>query len=291
MTPCKLVLVEGIAGSGKTTTATFVKRLLDRHDVPSRLFCEGDLDHPADFESVAHFDGPEFEAFLANHAPYRHLLEQHAVTEGADHFLPYRKLRGDYEGVPLDDLVAELARRDVYETPRASTYCRLATARWQHFVAEAHRRQEVTVLETCFLQNPLTVLLGKHNVPVSNALDHIHTIAKVVQPLQPVLVYLQQRHPRATLERAGAERPQAWKEFLITYFTQQGWGKATGAQGFEGVIAFYEMRQRVELQVIHSADLDYLIVDTDARSWDENQRVLAAFLGSVLDLTTSPSTN
>ncbi len=39
MTPCKLVLVEGIPGPGKTTTATFEsKRLLDRHDVPSRLF-------------------------------------------------------------------------------------------------------------------------------------------------------------------------------------------------------------------------------------------------------------
>jgi len=288
MTPCKLVLVEGIPGSGKTTTATFVKRLLDRHDVPNRLFCEGDLDHPADFESVAHFDSPDFEAFLANHAPYRHLLEQHFVVDGSDLFVPYRKLRGDHEDVHLDGLIAELAKRDVYETPLAGTYCRLAAARWRRFVDEARTRHEVTVFETCFLQNPLTVLLGKHNVPVSDALDHIHTIVKTVQPLQPVLVYLQQRHPRATLERAAADRPQAWKEFLITYFIQQGWGKATGAQGFEGVIAFYEMRQRVEFQVIRSADLDYLIIDTDARSWDENQRILAAFLGSALDLTTSP---
>ncbi len=288
MTPCKRRAGGGHPGSGKTTTATFVKRLLDRHDVPNRLFCEGDLDHPADFESVAHFDSPDFETFLANHAPYRHLLEQHVVREAADCFVPYRKLRGDHEDVPLDGLIAELAKREVYETPLAGTYCRLAAARWRRFVDEARTRHEVTVFETCFLQNPLTVLLGKHNVPVSDALDHIHTIVKTVQPLQPVLVYLQQRHPRATVERAAAERPQAWKEFLITYFIQQGWGKATGAQGFEGVIAFYEMRQRVELQVIRSADLDYLIIDTDARSWDENQRILAAFLGSALDLTTSP---
>ncbi len=82
MTPCKLVLVEGIPGPGKTTTATFVKRLLDRHDVPSRLFCEGDLDHPADFESVAHFDGPDFEAFLANHAPYRPVERSGSLAQG-----------------------------------------------------------------------------------------------------------------------------------------------------------------------------------------------------------------
>jgi thymidylate kinase len=55
----KLIVVEGIPGSGKTTTANFIKELLDERNISNQLFLEGDLNHPADFESVACLDETE----------------------------------------------------------------------------------------------------------------------------------------------------------------------------------------------------------------------------------------
>jgi hypothetical protein len=75
---------------------------------------------------------------------------------------------------------------------------------------------------------------------VPDAVEHIRAVAATVQPLRPILVYLWQQDARATLERVVGERPQEWKDFVIDYFTQQGWGKAARASGFECVIAFYE---------------------------------------------------
>lgn len=275
---CKLVIVEGIPGSGKTTTASYVRDFLDQHGVSNRLFREGDLDHPADFESVAHFTRPDFDSFLAGHASFRRLLEQNVSVDGDDCFIPYRKLEAADGQDPPNELVADLAEHDIYETPLASTYCRLAVARWQRFANEALMTEKVTVVETCFLQNPLTVLLGKHNAPAPQVLDHVRAISGTIQPLQPALIYLRQQDPRATLERAAAERPPEWREFLITYFTQQGWGRATGASGFEGVVAFYKMRQSIELSYIEQSGIHHLVIDTHAGSWADSRSAIAAFL-------------
>lgn len=43
----KLVLVEGIPGSGKSTTAQYISRCLEQNGIPSQWFCEENLKHPA----------------------------------------------------------------------------------------------------------------------------------------------------------------------------------------------------------------------------------------------------
>jgi hypothetical protein len=278
MNKCKLIIIEGVPGSGKTTLAAFVKDLLDGKDILNRLYCEGDLDHPADFEAVAHFTRSDYESFLSHHASYRQLLEQNVTINGDDCFLGYHKLKlGDGQILP-DALITELAKHDVYETPLAGNYCRLAAKRWQEFAERAARTEEISIFECCFLQNPLTVLLGKHNVAVPDALKHIQAVTATIQPLQPILIYLWQADTRATLDRVSRGRPQEWKEFLIAYFTQQGWGKATRVNGFEGVIAFYEMRKRIELDLLRQLDITKLLVENTSYDWVENQRAIAAFL-------------
>jgi hypothetical protein len=278
MSKCKLIIVEGIPGSGKTTLATFVKDILHEQGISNRLYCEGDLDHPADFEAVAHFNRSGYESFLSRHAAYRPLLERNVTIAGDDCFLGYRKLRLEDGQTPPDELIDELAKNDVYETPLASEYCRLAAKKWQAFVEMAVLSEEVSIFECCFLQNPLTVLLGKHNIAVPDALRHIQTLAKIIQPLQPIVIYLWQQDTRLTLERIARERPQDWREFLIAYFTQQGWGKATGANGFEGVIAFYDMRKRVELDLLRQLDITKLVVENANHDWVKSKKAITSLI-------------
>lgn len=50
----RLYLIEGLPGSGKTTTAEALTYLLQEQQTDTRLHIEGDLNHPADYESVAY---------------------------------------------------------------------------------------------------------------------------------------------------------------------------------------------------------------------------------------------
>ncbi|WP_235218458.1 hypothetical protein [Paenibacillus sp. FSL R7-269] len=49
----KLVLVEGLPGYGKSTTAQLVYEILTEMNVSAQLVLEGNLDHPADYDGVA----------------------------------------------------------------------------------------------------------------------------------------------------------------------------------------------------------------------------------------------
>lgn len=49
MSPPKLIILEGIPGSGKSSAGELVLGLLQRQDLAVRFWREGDFDHPADF--------------------------------------------------------------------------------------------------------------------------------------------------------------------------------------------------------------------------------------------------
>ncbi|MCY1692417.1 hypothetical protein OVA29_19285 [Exiguobacterium sp. SL14] len=59
----RLFLVEGLPGSGKTTTAETLTPLLQEQQINTRLHIEGDLNHPADYESVAYLTMDEWTDF------------------------------------------------------------------------------------------------------------------------------------------------------------------------------------------------------------------------------------
>lgn len=262
----KLILIEGVPGSGKTTLASHVQRHLAAHGVPTRLVIEGDLDHPADFEMVAHYTAQDFEALLARYPDERGVLEAGAEAIGDDRFVPFRLLE-QRASPPLSvGLLDELARHDVYETPLPATYCRLAIDRWARFVAKAQAAPEVVILESCFLQNPLTVLLAKHNVAPEEAAEHMRRLAETVAPLDPLLVYLWQPDTRATLEHAARERPADWLNFVVGYVTRQAWGQANGVRGFDGMVAFYEMRKALELYILPDLCIDTLDINNTNKS-------------------------
>jgi hypothetical protein len=272
----KLIAVEGVPGSGKTTMATYVQQWLDDHDIPNRLHCEGDLAHPADLEAVAYFARADYARFLERYPGQQEVLVQYSDCIGDDGFLRYGQL-AEAHVVP-EALIAEAAERDVYEVADFDTHARLILDRWRGFVETAHRDDETYVFECCVLQNPFTVALIKHNLPQAEALRHVRAILQVIRPLNPLLIYLRQRDVRATLERAAQERPQAWRDFVNAYTDRGAWAQARGIHGFEGFIAAQAQRQALELSLLSDAGTPQLVVDTSGRDWDAAQRQVAAFL-------------
>ncbi len=276
MTSSKLILVEGLPGSGKTTMAEYVRDELSRRGLRAQLFLEGNLDHPADVESVACLTDVEYAALVEQFPDWRERLEAEATVQGEERFIGYRKLAGQPGAAWPEALLKKLAAHEIYEqSPDA--FRRLLRARWQAFTDRALAEDQVWVFECCFLQNPLTMLLGRHAEPVSAAQAFVLRLAQIARPLQPRLIYLDPGSARQTLERVAKTRPPEWLEFVIAYHTQQGTGRARGWAGFDGLVKFYEMRQAVELDLLPRLPWPYLRVPHS--DWAADREKVMAFLG------------
>lgn len=270
----KLILVEGLPGSGKTTTAVFIANWLQVRGVDTAVFLEGDLNHPADFESVAYLDRQEYVELLAQFPAEADFLQSQVIQEGEGYFFPYRALQQSYPGLP-ELLINTLAQYEIYEQP-VPTFQRLLRRRWQRFVETAVTGNTTFIFECCFLQNPLTMLLGRHDEPIHVAEAFVLELADVVRGLRPCLIYLHPGEVRATLTRIAGERPSAWLDFVIAYHTQQGHGRAQGWQGFDGLVQFYEMRQTIELSLLPRLPFPHLL--GEHTNWAQNQEGIARFL-------------
>lgn len=274
MTETKLILVEGLPGSGKTTTARSVAEWLGMRGVKTAVFLEGNLDHPADFESVACLDKQEYTDLIAQFPAEENLLASQVIREGDDYFFRYRALQ---QTIPhlSEALLIALARYEIYELP-AAKFQRLVRQRWQRFAAMAEIENTVYIFECCFLQNPLTMLLGRHDEPVAMAQAFILELAESVRALAPRWLYLNPGDARTTLTQVAQSRPQEWLDFVIAYHTQQGHGKAQGWQGFNGLVSFYEMRRAVELALLPQLPFPGLLVNHT--NWAQDQGCITDFL-------------
>jgi hypothetical protein len=175
-------------------------------------------------------------------------------------------------------LVDELSRYDVYDGLAMEDYCRLALRRWRDFRASVENSNEITILECCFLQNPLTVMLARHDAAPEVAERQIDQIAEIIQGLNPLVIYLAPFSVRNVLEHVRDERPKEWADFVTSYITGQEYGKSHQLNGYDGVIQFYEMRQSLELEILKRLSIPSLLLEHSGTEWDRCDCEITSFV-------------
>lgn len=174
----RLIMVEGTIGSGKTTTASGIHRFLKGHHIASELFLAGDIHNPADFEHTAWLGTDDWVDLLSRWPTYRTSLE--VVSQPARHgwLVPYGALTESLAERLPDGLLAELAARSVYDGIPLDRHRRLLIDRWRVFAQSRQASRIVTILECCFLQNPLMKFVVQLDVTPSVLVEHLSIIAE-----------------------------------------------------------------------------------------------------------------
>jgi len=272
----KLILIEGIPGSGKTTTAQFIADWLGENDHHPALYLEGDWNHPADFESVATLSDHDFKQIKSRFPDQAGVLTQHNQRVNGQWFINYGQMKHIHPDLVPSELHQALSQFDIYQLP-AEQHIHLLQARWQQFARQAATENNVYVFESCFLQNPFTTLLARHNLDLQSIQQHIFALAEIINELNPKLVYLYQNDVPATLEDIRRKRPQGWADFVTWYLTGQEYGRVHGLAGYDGIIEFYARRQALELELLNVLPLSSLVL-SDADEWDKRYNDIKAFL-------------
>jgi len=251
----KLILVEGLPGSGKTTLAKRIHQELSNADAPSTVYLEGDLSHPADYDGMAYFLADEFKHLKICHGKSQTILEEIKKPFEEGYMIPYRKILQDKTACFSEELLKEIFEKDVYELP-LELHMQLIRKRWEEFVQSHQKQNEIIIFECCFIQNPVTVTMIRDNASYSLTKDYILQLAKIIQPLEPILIYLEPVDLKASFERIVKERPKSWYEGFEQYYTKRGFGHDFGLSGLCGVMEVLKERLKIEREIFITLEME-----------------------------------
>ncbi|GGG09594.1 hypothetical protein GCM10010912_62580 [Paenibacillus albidus] len=280
----KLVLIEGLPGFGKTTTAQLVHEIITEMNINSQLFLEGDLEHPADYDGVACFEKNEFDELLRTHEQFSDLLRTYIIKEGNKYILHYRKIITGNKLIFPDELMRAIVKKDIYELPLDQNR-ELITKRWEKFTGSASNGTDLFIFDCCFIQNPVTIGMIKYNAAKEEVLSYVNELAAIVERLNPLLLYVDKDDLELSFRKAVKERPEEWSKGFIEYYTNQGYGKEQGYKGLEGTLQVLKARRMLEEEILNGIKITKQKVNNSPAHIDNYKQLLWGILSEYLGTT------
>jgi nucleoside-triphosphatase THEP1 len=224
----KLILIDGLPGSGKSTTARFLGDTLARRGVAVRCFLETAPDHPLNVGGSLHPAGG---------------------TTGAELFAHY--------------------------TP--GSYIDESVGRWRAFVEAAERANAVHVAESYPYQNAVRVLLQ-----MDAELDRMRTYAaeveQIVEPLRPVLIFLERRDTAGALRAIAEQRGTDWTAYLAELLSAAPYSQQRGLRGSDAAVAFISAYKALVDELRSVSRMPALVLEDCGGQWEACHRRILEFL-------------
>lgn len=281
MVNSKLILVEGLPGSGKTTTAEITNDILKEWKVDTKLYLEGNVEHPADYEGGSYFSKHEFAELLEQYSEVKPVLLKHALERCEGYVLPQYKLKQDLNEATLPDIFWDrIWTNDIYELPLEKNI-ELITDKWKKFAELAMKNDQTYIFECCFIQNPVTIGMIKYGASKEVVMGYVKQLADIIKPLNPILIYVEQQDLSQSFTKAVQERPKEWLAGFMDYYNNQGYGKKHGVVGIDGTISVLEARSQLEAAIYNNLDLEKIKVDNSQFDMVYHKKILEMIMDSV----------
>jgi len=275
----KLIIVEGLPGSGKSTTAQKVYDILKDKGINSEFYSEGNYYHPADFDGVAYFDSEDFNILEKAYSANIDVLNKIKIKYHKGYIIPYRKAIEEQQISFGDKLLNDITKNDIYELS-IDIHTELIISRWNDFVSKYIKEDKVVIFECCFIQNPVTVTMIRDNSPKEITMSYISGLTEKIKPLDPILIYVDQRSIKESFNKAICERPKEWVDGFTYYYTNQGYGLYNKLKGIDGIIQILKTRSKLEREIYDSLKLIKYKIDNSAFNIDLLEKSINSIIES-----------
>jgi len=263
----KLILIEGIPGSGKTTIAQKVAERYRYQGRTANLYLEGSA-HPADLGWNACVPIVQYDRILEKYPALRDEIEKNAHIENEYAIIAYTLVHSEDRA-----FYKELEAFEVYDGRVSDDlFFRLHYDRWREFGEMADKNDALTIFECAFLQNHVNELLFWRDASEEEVITHCNKLIASVKQLSPILLYLSQSDIRETIRRVAEERVSPngdrWIDGVIAYCEDSPFGKRYNIKGFDGAMEFFNIRKQLEMKILNQLSIPHIAIENVDYNWE-----------------------
>ena len=272
----RVILLEGLPGTGKTTNSYKLFEQMVRNGRDVRWLHEVSQPHPTLFFSEACLPKEEYRLFTEKHPEVADILgviaEVRETTVGIDYLTAARRMPGQENTVWYQ----ELLQHDGMGFP-LERYEPAALEKWEAFVQEALRNDTIYILDSSIFQYQIfTFLLNGAEYP--RLAGFVHSIMRLLRPLHPALIYLYRERTEDSI--AFLERQRGMKDLESIWERDKERPYYTSKQ--QDVTAFFDFLKDYAdcaARLYDESECDKLRIEITAQAWDVYEAEMLRFLG------------
>jgi hypothetical protein len=247
----KLIIFEGIPGSGKTTTSQLLHKCFLENGINPNIFIEGS-EHPIDLPFYAYLSLSEYDALILKYQKQAEWLQNNSIVE-ADYVLTPYKIPEPY---PWNDMLIEYLRSKEFcysSKPIVSfdTFKKVFCRRFEQYVAKMIFENKITIFESVLFQHQIHDINRLYpHIKDNEIVEYLKKIANILIPLNPILFYISQNNVKESLKHTAFIR------------SKPKWAT-------EETISYYEKRKVLELNAMKNLPFHSIVLDNTTYNWDK----------------------
>ena len=254
----RLILVEGLPGTGKTTISKWLANILANSGEDVLLLNEGDERIPCDFYNTAVIPKKEFDWLCAQYG-----FEYDALLKIA-------LLTNNYVYLRLDKCPDNVSKKlEIWDIGNGSNqyitvadYIPCLIERLEHWVSTQVNNSKTVIIDSGYLQNPINELLFR-NATHDQVRSLINAITHLLAPLNPSCIYLRRDSAEEAISFAQKVKGEAWTARVNALLRQ------------EGCEDFFKRRFELELEVL--PNIEHLICHICGNNWEDARKSIVSY--------------
>ena len=246
----KIVFIEGVSGVGKTTAVKILERQLRHRDYKVKAHFEGDADSPLDLCWTAYLTPMEYQEMLSHNPDWKIQFNNNTIYRG-DYFL----VRYRVDRIPLytDEIDQYLHSKEFCFNPKnvlpLSVFTAVFCDLWTDYKNVCAEDLDYELFDASLVSHMTNDLVRNYNASQPELVGHLNALLEIIKGFEPMVFYLYSDDVSRRVAEARNSRGQ-------TPLT-------------ETQVQFWEMRMRLDMQVLPDIQAEVHYVDISQKNWNE----------------------